>query len=305
VVTETDPPSDVAGMTNVVLDSRGHLVHFQQTRTEVARDPLATTMPDWSGLFAQAGLDPAQFGRTESSVIPPVPHDNRFIWRKNQSPTPDQLRIVGAALAGRPVYFDVATVGATSNERRNWFLPSRRPWTELLLAGVVVGAFAASVVLARRNLRRRQSDPRGANTLSAIVVCGTTLWTLLAAHHVPILSEEWRLVELTLVSALGWAGLSWVMYTGLEPQVRRWWPTTLSAWTRFVSGHAHDRIVGRDVLIGFLAGIAVDALLILRFALARRAAVNLEPYNTSFDPRARTLAARITNKSQRDRRCAR
>jgi len=213
-----------------------------------------------------------------------VPHDNRYAWEGGRTASGRSLRITGAALAGRPVYFDVATVGAISSERRNWFLPSRRPWAELLLAGVVVGAVAGAIVLARRNLRLGQGDPQGAKALCAVVLCGTSMWTLIAAHHVPVISEEWRLFEFAAVSSVGWAGFSWLMYMGLEPYVRRWWPTSLIGWTRLVSGRARDAIVGREVLAGLLAGVVVDALLILRFELARRGGLNLAPYNTAVDP---------------------
>ena len=56
------------------------------------------------------------------------------------------------------------------------------------------------------------------------------------------------------VGMFGWAlysgALIWVMYLGLEPYVRRHWPSTLVAWSRLLAGRWRDPLVGRDVLIG-------------------------------------------------------
>ncbi len=58
----------------------------------------------------------------------------------------------------------------------------------------------------------------------------------------------------------------------LEPLLRRVWPRTLISWTRLLSGYVRDPLVGRDVLIGMLAGVTVMTPLIARFRLSGRAA---------------------------------
>src|SRR5205823_2266869 len=49
-------------------------------------------------------------------------------------------------------------------------------------------------------------------------------------------------------------------YLALEPFVRRHWPDLLTSWARLVEGRVLDPRVGRDLLVGVLAGV-VYALL--------------------------------------------
>ena len=65
--------------------------------------------------------------------------------------------------------------------------------------------------------------------------------------------------EVTLVvMAVGWAlvvaGCCWVGYLAVEPLVRRRWPQVLVSWTRVLAGRVRDPLVGRDVLVGCVAG---------------------------------------------------
>ena len=62
-----------------------------------------------------------------------------------------------------------------------------------------------------------------------------------------------------------WGGFSWLAYLAFEPHVRRLWPRTLITWTRVMSRRLNDPLVGRDLLLGILAGtlMAVASLLII------------------------------------------
>jgi serine/threonine-protein kinase len=57
-----------------------------------------------------------------------------------------------------------------------------------------------------------------------------------------------------LVWGLGWSCFIWALYIALEPYVRRRWPATLVSWSRLLAGRFRDPLVGRDVLVGCLAG---------------------------------------------------
>jgi hypothetical protein len=46
----------------------------------------------------------------------------------------------------------------------------------------------------------------------------------------------------------------------LEPFARRRWPDLLISWTRLLSGRLRDPLVGRDILIGILAGVSAALL---------------------------------------------
>lgn len=53
------------------------------------------------------------------------------------------------------------------------------------------------------------------------------------------------------------AALFYLFYIAMEPYVRRRWPGTIISWTRLLSGRLRDPLVGRDVLFGLAAGVAL------------------------------------------------
>jgi serine/threonine-protein kinase len=129
-----------------------------------------------------------------------------------------------------------------------------------VVAVIVTIALSVGVVLAWRNLRRGRANLPGAGRLAA---CSALLqlaaWGLLATH-VPVFFEE-------AGSFIGWlggatfsSGLLGIWYLALEPYVRRRWPWVVVGWNRLLEGRWRDPLVGRDVLIGGLAGVAVALL---------------------------------------------
>jgi serine/threonine-protein kinase len=112
----------------------------------------------------------------------------------------------------------------------------------------------AGVLLALRNLRLGRGDRRGAFRLAAaLFVCRFLYWVFGAGHE---LSREQDLFDYGVARSLFFAGYAWLMYVALEPYVRRRWPATLISWSRLLSGRILDPLVGRDVLVGALLGIA-------------------------------------------------
>ena len=61
-----------------------------------------------------------------------------------------------------------------------------------------------------------------------------------------------------LAWGLAFSCFFWVLYIALEPYVRRRWPATLVSWSRLLAGGFRDPLVGRDVLVGCLAGAFVE-----------------------------------------------
>ncbi len=47
----------------------------------------------------------------------------------------------------------------------------------------------------------------------------------------------------------------WLFYLALEPYVSRLWPDALISWSRLLAGRFRDPRVGRDILVGGVAGI--------------------------------------------------
>jgi len=54
--------------------------------------------------------------------------------------------------------------------------------------------------------------------------------------------------------------VGWLMYTALEPYVRRFWPDGILGWTRLMSGYVRDPRVGRDVLTGCAIAVGLALL---------------------------------------------
>jgi serine/threonine-protein kinase len=56
------------------------------------------------------------------------------------------------------------------------------------------------------------------------------------------------------------AALAWMLYLSVEPYCRRRWPESLIGCTRLLTGRWRDPLVGRDVLVGVVAGTALGTL---------------------------------------------
>jgi len=64
------------------------------------------------------------------------------------------------------------------------------------------------------------------------------------------------------------AAVTFICYAGIDPYARRHWPASLVSWTRLVSGKARDPLVGQDVLVGVLVGLAMPAVWVVYYAIA-------------------------------------
>jgi serine/threonine-protein kinase len=127
-----------------------------------------------------------------------------------------------------------------------------------VIAGIVL-SMGVAVFFAKRNLRLGRGDRRGATTIALVILLVSALGWSLNEHHVATL---WELVLFFMTGSqtfLVACGL-WVCYIALEPAVRRRWPGILVASTRLMSGQWRDPRVGREVLIGSVAG-AVSAII--------------------------------------------
>ena len=257
-VTPTDPPLRMAGMTYVDVDARGALLDFNAVppqRTPGAAPP--TGQIDWQPVFDAVRWPRERFTPVTPEWTPPVATDVRAAWTGT---VPELgatlLRLEAGAFAGKVVF--VQTVGP-------WTRPGRVPpptehgigralavFKNLLVLGLILG----SALLARRMVLLGRGDWRGATTLAAsLFVLAMAQWTV-GAHHVP----DYGTVQNTFFDAcadqLFRSGIAWLAYLGIEPWIRRHWPTSLISWTRVLTGSFRDPLVGRDVLIGIAFGVA-------------------------------------------------
>jgi hypothetical protein len=171
------------------------------------------------------------------------------------------LRIAAAAYGGRPVYFEIFGP---------WSRPDRmvRPTVGLTqrIAIGTVGFFTAvslvgAIFLTRRNRRLGRGDVKGASRLAGVLFLLGILSWLVGGHHVPTLPEEFVSFTIAASGSLLIAALSVLMYVAVEPYVRRRMPELMIGWARLLEGRVRDPRVGRDVLLGALAGCA-SALLV-------------------------------------------
>jgi len=253
-----NPPMDVRGMVRVRIDTRGRLVDFLAVPdAAAARPPVAI---GWETLLRAAELDAPGVLRPDPAAAPtpPVFADLTAAWDGVYPDRPDlAVRVEAASYRGRPVYFRIT--------HPDWGEPPRDrpipildvPAIYLAVLDSIMGVFMAAVaIVAVWNVRRGRADLRGVLVLGATIITLQMLFWLLAGGH---FSHPGLLVALFInefAMDLFAAGLAVVSYLALEPLIRRRRPHRLTAWSRLAAGRWRDPLVGRDVLIGVVAGVA-------------------------------------------------
>jgi serine/threonine-protein kinase len=256
-VTMTKPPQDVSGMATVVLDPQGRLLRLEIVPSQVEKTSGAASPPDWTVLFAEAGLDPQRFTQVPSTWTPPMYADARSAWEGAFPEAPDsKIRIEAASFQGQPVYFRLLGPWARPERMKPQQLSSGQKFAQNFFVALFLAALVGSLAMARKNLKQGRGDTAGAfKVAGAFVVVHLFVW-LVWAHHVATLEDEWSIFFLDTGFTLMWATVLWLLYIALEPFVRRRWPETLISWTRILSGRFRDPRVGRDILVGIFAATA-------------------------------------------------
>jgi Protein kinase domain/zinc-ribbon domain len=256
-VDDDDPPRNVSGMTFTILDPSGRLEYFDAVPPQKDEAKGTAPVPDWAGLFTAAGLDMTKFKAVEPEWTPPEWSDTRAAWTGTAPGRPNvPLRVEAAAYHGKPVYFQLIWPWTRAGRMQPYQPTSAtrifNAVSLVLLLAVLIGA----VLLARRNLRLGRGDRRGAFRLAIFVLLVLMSAWALAAHHVST-SYEFGLFVMGVSFALFYAALVWLLYIGLEPYVRRRWPSSIISWSRVLAGQFRDPLVGRDILTGVTLGIGI------------------------------------------------
>ncbi len=257
-VTASNPPLEVSGMVNVMTDTRGRLRQFRAVPPQL-EEGTGTTAPanfDWSPAFSEAGLDPARFEKTEPTWVPPSPFDARGEWTGSIPEWPDvTMTVSAAAFRGKLVHFEL--LGPWSRPARMEPLEASLGIRIVRTTIAVVFLFLASAAIffARRNLRQGRGDRQGAFRLAQFLfVVGILQWAV-GSHHA---GDPSLWVLQSLVRAVGMSlfisSFLWLLYMALEPYLRRRLPELLIGWARLLEGRFRDPRVGRDILIGAVAG---------------------------------------------------
>ncbi|MGH9146158.1 MAG: hypothetical protein ACRD1Q_05570 [Vicinamibacterales bacterium] len=201
--------------------------------------------PDWSAVFAEAGLAFSDFSPVASRWAPPVYSDTRLAWEGTYPDRSDSpIRVEAGAFGGKPVYFEIVAPWIQAPGQR-----AAPPVPLLGVAGFVL-IMVAAVLLARRNLRLGRGDRRGAFRLGLWYGASLLLSMILHAHE--------AIPSVAVLSSAAFSGLfAWTVYIAVEPHVRRIWPEAIIGWNRLLAGRIRDPLVGRDLLVGALAGLVL------------------------------------------------
>lgn len=262
-VTWHDPPPTSPEMAGVRLAPDGRLLEFYAVSSE---DALAAEhIPDWKVWFGKAYQEIDRFEVVvDHTWVPPVYVDTRYTWvPKDRNDKELPVRIEAGTLRDRVVWFRATPVWLAPSQTGN-VSSARAPTKEGSqgigdqgsaggISRIYIPLVIALLVLAPITLRSGRGDRRGAFLLGAvmfaILMC---VWAVEAPHVLGL--GEIRLFILGIASALYWGALIGFSYLVLEPFVRRWWPQAVISWNRLLAGRWRDPLVGRDILIGVLAG---------------------------------------------------
>jgi hypothetical protein len=216
---------------------------------------------DWTIAFAAAGLEFARFRPAAPEINPRAYADARFAWAGTMAELPGTaVRVEAASHLGHPTFFLI--VGPWNAPSVSAPEGSQATSVIELIATVIVGPgmIVAGALMARGNVRRGRGDRKGAARIAlAMLALSMAAW-LFFAHHVNAAGVEQQRFFKALGSALFNAAVVWLFYLAAEPQVRRVWPRMLITWSRLVGGAFRDPMVGRDLVVGAICGVAMSVI---------------------------------------------
>jgi hypothetical protein len=270
-IQENDPKPTMSGMIDVQLDPQGRLTYFEALPPEKEDPPGKTPQPDWSPLFAAAGLDLTKLEPATPVWASLAASDTRQAWTGewpgyNHRP----LHVEAGSWHGRPIYFSL-----TGPWNRSARMPSNSAQgagglaTRILIVIAILLPIFAAVFLARWNFVHGKGDRPGAVRLAGVIFSlHMVLWLFQA--HFSSAGNFIYLLFLAISTTLLWSATVWVLYLAIEPYVRRYWPQAIISWTRVLAGRWRDPLVGRDVLYGATLGIFSCVLYGIRYHLEAR-----------------------------------
>lgn len=236
---------------DVILDPEGRLWRLEASpdRAATAAGPLK-----WELLLRAAGFEPGLLKSSEPRRIPARYADSLFAWEATRTRPPAPIRVEASSYRGIPVSFEV--LGPWSGSSPSAIEPGMDGTANapLPLAAKLL-LILAMVVLAQANLRRGRGDLNGAWRLTFFTLSIGLIGKLLGAREPPS-------------TLIGHSAMVWCAYMAVEPTIRRHWPWRIVSWTRLLSGHLRDPMVGRDVLIGSLLGLSIALVFVLELILA-------------------------------------
>lgn len=255
-VSKTDPPLNTTDMILTVLDMKGHLLHLEAVPPERDPVPNAPQAPNWAALFSAAGLNQADFKNVEPEWTALAPTDARAAWTGTVPGRSDvALRIEAASFHGKPVFFRLLYPWSSPSRDSDTASRSQNV-TAIVLISILLLVLTGGVLLARWNIKLNRADLKGAARLGSTVFLAFLAAWALSAHHIADFNE-FLIFLMVVAGALLQTFFVMTLYVALEPFVRRREPQILISWSRLLAGKLRDPLVGRDLLIGLVYGVAV------------------------------------------------
>ena len=248
LVNLSDPPPQISGMVGLKLDTEGRLYAFDAVPPEFEKSLGRQRPPDWTTLFAAAGLDVTRFQSADPQWTPIHPFDARAAWTGSYAYAPDvPIRVEAALWRGRAVFFQIVPPWSTPHTGAYHMSSPLQRNFQLVVMCVLL---ASTILLAWRNLSLGRGDLRGGGRLGAFYFALLMLSWLFSPHHDENVSELFFEVLDMIGSSLYLGFVTAAAYIALEPHVRRHWPQSMVTWSRLLKGQFRDPLVGSHLLIG-------------------------------------------------------
>jgi serine/threonine-protein kinase len=264
-VTANNPALSFSGEWEISMDSDGRLNYFAAIGSPDKNPANAGATLDWQPLFAAAELTLQQSRPLEPRVLPDVPSNRTFAWETTAHGK--TLQVQGASYLDRIVFFRVFAPWAGPERARPAQPDFASRFGFAFFVTTVFALLAVCFLFARKNLKQGRGDRHGAARVASAIFAVLFLGQALATHYTA--DAGWIFVWFLLCSGLALTNAIQfaLLYVALEPYVRRTWPEILISWSRLVAGGWNNPLVGRDVLIGVLFGIAMLVASFARIAL--------------------------------------
>jgi hypothetical protein len=250
-VTYNQPPME-DGSVRVWLTSKGQLWSFRAiSMPQERKATLPIKQLDWSPVFAQAGLAMSAFHEIPATYAQPVPFDSRAEWEGTVEGT--SLQVHAASLNGRMVAFEIIPQWISPELGSNLIFPLG--FIDMLTLFAPALLIVIGSVFAYRNVRRKRGDRKGGIWVF-LGLFFVSFFEYVGQQHPPARFVD--VLDITLIEGVGssllYGALGWVAYLAVEPFTRRHRPHLLISWSRIVAGNYLNPTVGRDLLLGVLAG---------------------------------------------------